>query len=74
MNNELIAWDGTPEEFWRAVKALVAGTDIESDHAVLSEVLGLAMTHVIDCLEQDPESQYEQALEALVEDGLLEKV
>lgn len=39
----LIAWDGTPEDFWRSVQAMVLGTDIESDHAVVGEVLDLAL-------------------------------
>jgi len=39
----LVAWDGTAEEFWRVVDRYMRREEIESDWAVLSEVLNLAL-------------------------------
>ena len=36
------AWDGTAEEFWKAVRATRDNADVEGDAAVLSEVLEIA--------------------------------
>lgn len=60
----MIIWDGRPETFWTAVAKIRLGTDIESDHAVLSEVLDIAMKRekLIDGVQE--------ALAALGEDSL----
>lgn len=52
--DQLIAWDGTIEEFWKAVEAIRLGQDIESDHAVLCEVLHFATRHVLECPAEVP--------------------
>ena len=43
---ELVAWDGTPEEFWNVIDRFMRHEEIESDHAVLAEVLSLALLFV----------------------------
>jgi hypothetical protein len=43
---ELVAWDGTHEEFWRVIDRFMRREEIESDHAVLCEVLQLAQLHI----------------------------
>ena len=42
--NKRVAWSGDPAEFWAAVDRWVCRKEIESDHAVLSEVIDLACT------------------------------
>lgn len=44
-----IAWDGTSENFWDAVEKIRQNKDIESDHAVLCDVLAQATRHVVRC-------------------------
>jgi hypothetical protein len=52
---KLVAWDGVPASFWDAIENVSQHRDIESDHAVLSEVLELALLNLLHA--QTPPAQ-----------------
>jgi G:T/U-mismatch repair DNA glycosylase len=57
-----LAWDGTAAEFWRAVEAVRRNEDIESDAAVLGDVLGEALRLRAVCAAQ------QEAVKNLIEE------
>ena len=40
--SQFYAWDGEPQSFWDAIDKLRRNEDIESDHAIVCEVLAVA--------------------------------